>query len=77
MGELTVIVDGKETVAKRGDSVYIGPNEKPRDRQSQQRGLHHRRRRRAGEVMMVRRPINQSLRGADKVREPGIHNPGP
>ena len=26
-GELTVIVDGKETVAKRGDSVYIGPNE--------------------------------------------------
>ena len=26
-GELTVIVDGRETVAKRGDSVYIGPNE--------------------------------------------------
>ena len=26
-GELTVIVDGKETVAKAGDSVYIGPNE--------------------------------------------------
>ena len=26
-GELTVIVDGKETIAKRGDSVYIGPNE--------------------------------------------------
>ena len=26
-GELTVIVGGKETVAKRGDSVYIGPNE--------------------------------------------------
>ena len=26
-GELTIIVDGKETVAKRGDSVYIGPNE--------------------------------------------------
>ena len=24
---MTVIVDGKETVAKRGDSVYIGPNE--------------------------------------------------
>jgi quercetin dioxygenase-like cupin family protein len=27
-GELTIIVDGKETIAKRGDSVYIGPNEK-------------------------------------------------
>ena len=26
-GELTVIVGGKETVAKAGDSVYIGPNE--------------------------------------------------
>ena len=26
-GELTVIVDGKETVLKRGDSCYIGPNE--------------------------------------------------
>jgi quercetin dioxygenase-like cupin family protein len=26
-GELTVIVDGKETVIKRGDSCYIGPNE--------------------------------------------------
>jgi mannose-6-phosphate isomerase-like protein (cupin superfamily) len=26
-GELTVIVDGKETVVKRGDSCYIGPNE--------------------------------------------------
>ena len=26
-GELTVIVDGKETIAKAGDSVYIGPNE--------------------------------------------------
>ena len=26
-GELTVIVDGKETVFKRGDSCYIGPNE--------------------------------------------------
>jgi quercetin dioxygenase-like cupin family protein len=26
-GELTVIVDGKETLLKRGDSCYIGPNE--------------------------------------------------
>ena len=26
-GELTVIVGGKETVVKRGDSCYIGPNE--------------------------------------------------
>jgi quercetin dioxygenase-like cupin family protein len=26
-GELTVIAGGKETVAKAGDSVYIGPNE--------------------------------------------------
>src|SRR4051812_50043529 len=26
-GELTVIVGGKETVAKTGDSIYIGPNE--------------------------------------------------
>ena len=26
-GELTVIVGGRETVAKAGDSVYIGPNE--------------------------------------------------
>ena len=26
-GELTVIVDGNETIAKAGDSVYIGPNE--------------------------------------------------
>jgi quercetin dioxygenase-like cupin family protein len=26
-GELTVIVGGKETLAKRGDTVYIGPNE--------------------------------------------------
>ena len=26
-GELTVIVDGKETVMRRGDSCYIGPNE--------------------------------------------------
>jgi quercetin dioxygenase-like cupin family protein len=26
-GELTVIAGGKETVAKVGDSVYIGPNE--------------------------------------------------
>ena len=26
-GELTVIVDGKETVLKKNDSCYIGPNE--------------------------------------------------
>jgi quercetin dioxygenase-like cupin family protein len=26
-GELTVIAGGKETVARAGDSVYIGPNE--------------------------------------------------
>jgi quercetin dioxygenase-like cupin family protein len=26
-GELTVIAGGKETVARTGDSVYIGPNE--------------------------------------------------
>lgn len=26
-GELTVIVGGQETVLKRGDSCYIGPNE--------------------------------------------------
>jgi quercetin dioxygenase-like cupin family protein len=26
-GELTVIVGGKETLAKRGDTVYIGSNE--------------------------------------------------
>ena len=26
-GELTVIAGGKETVAKAGDTVYIGPNE--------------------------------------------------
>ncbi len=26
-GELTVIAGGKETIAKAGDSVYIGPNE--------------------------------------------------
>jgi mannose-6-phosphate isomerase-like protein (cupin superfamily) len=26
-GELTIIVDGKETVATRGDTCYIGPNE--------------------------------------------------
>ena len=26
-GELTIIAGGKETVAKAGDSVYIGPNE--------------------------------------------------
>ena len=26
-GELTVIVNGKETVVKQGDSCYIGPNE--------------------------------------------------
>jgi quercetin dioxygenase-like cupin family protein len=26
-GELTVIIDGKETVLKRGDSCYIGSNE--------------------------------------------------
>jgi quercetin dioxygenase-like cupin family protein len=26
-GELTVIADGKETVAKAGDTCYIGPNE--------------------------------------------------
>ena len=27
-GELTVIVDGKETVLKKHDSCVIGPNEK-------------------------------------------------
>ena len=27
-GELTVIVDGKETVLKTGDSCFIGPNER-------------------------------------------------
>lgn len=27
-GELTVIIDGKETVLKKNDSVFIGPNEK-------------------------------------------------
>ena len=26
-GELTVIVDGKETVLKKHDSCFIGPNE--------------------------------------------------
>ena len=26
-GELTVIVGGKETVLKQGDSCFIGPNE--------------------------------------------------
>ena len=35
-GELTVIVGGKETVVKQDDSCYIGPNEKPRDRQPRQ-----------------------------------------
>ena len=49
-GELTVIAGGKETVVKAGDSCLHRPQREPRDRQSQQRGLHHRGRRRAGEV---------------------------
>ena len=48
-GELTVIAGGKETVAKAGDSVYIGPNES-REIVNRERGLHHRGRGRAGEV---------------------------
>ena len=56
-GELTVIVGGKETVAKAGDSVLHRPEREPRDHQSRQRGLHHRGRGRAGEVTLVPRPV--------------------
>ena len=41
-GELTVIVDGKETVLKANDTCFIGPNENARDHQPRQRRLHHR-----------------------------------
>ncbi len=41
-GELTVIVDGKESVLKANDSCYIGAERDARDHQSQQRCLHHR-----------------------------------
>ncbi len=43
-GELTVIVDGKETVLKTGRLLLHRPEREPRDRQPQQRGLHHLRR---------------------------------
>ena len=49
-GELTVIAGGKETVAEAGRQLLHRPERKPRDRQSRQRGLHHRGRGRAGEV---------------------------
>ena len=51
-GELTVIVGGKETVAEAGDTCLHRPERKPRDRQSRPRGLHHRGRGRAGEIIV-------------------------
>ena len=42
-GELTVIVGGKETVLEAERQLLHRPEREPRDRQPQQRGLHHRR----------------------------------
>ena len=55
-GELTVIVDGKETVLKQERQLLHRPEREPRDRQPRQRGLHHLRRgRRAAGVMTTTR----------------------
>ena len=54
-GELTVIVGGKETVLRKNDSLLHRPEREPRDRQPQQRGLHHLRRGRGpADVMDVK-----------------------
>ena len=47
-GELTVIVDGKETVLKNEQSCFIGPQREPRDHQSRQRSVLDPGRHRAG-----------------------------
>ena len=60
-GELTVIVDGKETVLRKNNSCYIGPNESREIVNRRQRGLHHLRRGRAGAGVMMSRTTRHTL----------------
>ena len=71
-GELTVIVDGKETVLKKRRFLLHRPEREPRDHQSRQRSVLDPGRHRAAEMKTL--TINPSFRGASEAREPGIRN---